>query len=242
MTVTNQESGTNIYEIADGICRINTPVDLGGGNKFSFNQYLVRDDEPLLFHTGLRKMFPLVKEAVASVMPVEKIRYVAFSHVEADECGSLNEWLAVAPQAEPVCSVVAAMVSVQDIADRPSRALADGKVLSLESNSLQWHDTPHLPHVWDCSFLSEQTTKTLFCGELFTQGGVGDPPLTESDILGPSQAFRQAMDDFSYTKNTAMLIEKLASTNPKTFACMHGSAWSGDGASLLRELCKTLTE
>ena len=242
MTVTNQESGTNIYEIADGIYRINTPVDLGGGNKFSFNQYLVRDDEPLLFHTGLRKMFPLVKEAVASVMSVEKIRYVAFSHVEADECGSLNEWLAVAPQAEPVCSVVAATVSVQDIADRPPRALADGEVLSLGSHSLQWHDTPHLPHGWDCGFLSEQTTKTLLCGDLFTQGGIGDPPLTESDILGPSQAFRQAMDDFSYTKNTATLIEKLASTNPTTLACMHGSAWSGDGASLLRELCKTLTE
>ena len=169
-------------------------------------------------------MFLLVKEAVASVMSVEKIRYVAFSHVEADECGSLNEWLAVAPQAEPVCSVVAAMVSVQDIADRPPRALADGEVLSLGSHSLQWHDTPHLPHGWDCGFLSEQTTKTLLCGDLFTQGGIGDPPLTESDILGPSQAFRQAMDDFSYTKNTAMLIEKLASTNPTTFACMHGSA------------------
>ena len=153
-------------------------------------------------------------------MTVEKICYVAFSHVEADECGSLNEWLAVAPQAEPVCSVVAAMVSVQDIADRPPRALADGEVLSLGSHSLQWHDTPHLPHGWDCGFLSEKTTKTLLCGDLFTQGGIGDPPLTESDILGPSQAFRQAMDDFSYTKNTAVLIEKLASTNPTTFACM----------------------
>ena len=114
-------------------------------------------------------MFPLAKEAVASVMPVEKIRYVAFLHVEADECGSLNEWLTVAPQAEPVCSVVAAMVSVKDIADRPPRALADGEVLSLGSHSLQWHDTPQLPHGWDCGFLSEKTTKTLLCGDLFTQ-------------------------------------------------------------------------
>ena len=134
-------------------------------------------------------MFPLVKEAVASVMPIEKIHYIAFSHVEADECGSLNEWLAVAPQAEPVYSVVAAMVSLQDIADRPPRALTDGEVLLLGSHSLQWHDTPHLPHDWDCSFFSEQTTKTLLCGDLFTQGGIGDPPLTESDILGLAKRF-----------------------------------------------------
>ena len=183
-----------------------------------------------------------MKEVVASVMPVEKVRYFAFSHVEACECNSLNERLAVAPQAEPFCSIVAAMVSVQDPADQPPRTLADGEILLLGSHSLQWHDTSHLPDGWGCGFLSEQTTKTLLCGDLFIQGGIGDPPLIESDIFGPSHAFCQAMDDFSCTKNTAMLIKKLVSTNPTNFACMHGSAWSGDGALLPRELCKTLTE
>ena len=127
MTITNKQSGTNVHEIADGIYRINTPVKIAGAGGFSFNQYLIVDDEPLLFHTGLRKMFPLVREAVASVLPVEKLRYIAFSHVEADECGSLNEWLAAAPQSVPLCGTVAAMVSIGDLADRPPRALADGE-------------------------------------------------------------------------------------------------------------------
>lgn len=127
MAVTNSQSGTNVHEVADGIYRINTPVQIEGGGGFSFNQYLIVDDEPLLFHTGLRKMFPLVQEAVASVMPVERLRYIAFSHVEADECGALNEWLAVAPQSMPLCSTVAALVSVNDLADRVPRPLADGE-------------------------------------------------------------------------------------------------------------------
>jgi len=241
MTVTNRSSGTNVHEIAEGIYRINTPLEIEGAGGFSFNQYLVADEEPLLFHTGPRKMFPLVREAVASVMPANKLRYVAFSHVEADECGSLNEWLAVAPHAIPVCGTVAAMVSISDIADREPRALADGESLTLGRHSVRWFDTPHLPHAWECGFLMEERTSTLLCGDLFTQGGAALPAVTEGDILGPSEAFRNAMDYFSHTKNARKLIEKLAASNPTTLACMHGSAWRGDGAKLLRALADELS-
>lgn len=239
--VTNSESGTNIVEIADGIYRINTPVPpsfIPGG--FSFNQYLVVDDEPLLFHTGPRKMFDLVREAVESVTPVKGLRYIAFSHVEADECGSLNEWLAAAPQAVPLCSHVAAMVSINDIADRPPRALGDNEELSLGKRNVKWFDTPHLPHGWECGYLMETTTKTLFCGDLFTQGGDKLPAITEGDILGPSEAFRKQMEYYSHTPDTRQLIEKLASAGPTTLACMHGSAWKGDAPQLLRALADSL--
>lgn len=240
MTVTNSQSGTNVHEITDGIYRINTPVLFENGNSFSFNQYLITDDEPLLFHTGPRKMFPLVREAVASILPVEQLRYISFSHVEADECGSLNEWLAVAPQSVPLCSTVAAMVSIEDLADRSPRALADGEVISLGKHRVRWFDAPHLPHAWDCGFLTEELTRTFLCGDLFTQGGADLPSITESDILGPSEDFRQRMDYFSYTKNTRVMLERLASTEPTTLACMHGSAWRGDGATLLRDLADSL--
>lgn len=242
MTVTNSESGTNVHEVSDGIYRINTPVKIPGAGGFSFNQYLILDDEPLLFHTGPRRMFPLVHEAVASLMPVERLRYVGFSHVEADECGALNEWLSAAPHSVPVCGAVAAMVSINDLADRDPRPLADGEVLSLGTRAVRWLDTPHLPHGWDCGFLSEQTTSTLLCGDLFTQGGADLPSVTEADILGPSEAFRRAMDYFSHTRDLPVLIEKLAATNPTTLACMHGSAWWGDGAALLRALGDSLSK
>ena len=241
MTTTNTQSGTNIQEISEGIYRINTPLSVVPGG-FSFNQYLMMDDEPLLFHTGPRKLFPLVREAVASVMPVERLRYISFSHVEADECGSLNEWLGVAPRAVPLCGRVAALVSIEDLADRAPRALADGETLSLGKHSVQWFDAPHLPHAWECGFLMEESTRTLLCGDLFTQPGTGERALTESDILGPSEAFRHQMDYFSHTKNARGMIERLAQTNPTTLACMHGSAWHGDGAALLRELAHALSE
>ena len=241
MTVTNKQSGTNVHEVADGIHRINTPVKIGALTGFSFNQYLIVDDEPLLFHAGLRKMFPLVREAVASVLPVERLRYIAFSHVEADECGSLNEWLVAAPQSVPLCGRVAAMVSIGDLADRAPRALADGELLALGKHSVRWFDTPHLPHAWECGFLTEERTSTLLCGDLFTQGGSDLPPITESDILGPSEAFRHQMDYFSHAKNARVMIERLAATNPVTLACMHGSAWRGDGARLLRALADALS-
>ena len=241
MTVTNSQSGTNVHEVSDGIYRINTPVVFENGNSFSFNQYLIADDEPLLFHTGPRKLFPLIREAVASVLPVERLRYIGFSHVEADESGSLNEWLAVAPQSMPLCGTVAAMVSIEDLADRSPRALADGELISLGKHRVRWLDAPHVPHAWDCGFLTEESTRTFLCGDLFTQGGADLPPITESDILGPSEDFRQRMDYFSYTKNARVILERLASTDPTTLACMHGSAWSGDGARLLRELADSLT-
>ena len=241
MTITNSQSGTNVHEIADGIYRINTPVAFENGNSFSFNQYLIADDQPLLFHTGPRKMFPLVRAAVASVMPVEQLAYIGFSHVEADECGSLNEWLAVAPQSTPLCGTVAAQVSIEDLADRSPRALADGELLRLGTHSVRWHDAPHMPHAWECGFLSEEQTSMLLCGDLFTQGGAGLPPLTESDILGPSEVFRKKMDYFSHTRNARAMLESLASTNPGILACMLGSAWRGDGASLLRALADELS-
>ena len=240
MTVTNSQTGTNVHEVADGIYRINTPVP-GEGGGFSFNQYLIMDDEPLLFHTGPRKMFPLVREAVTILLLVERLRFIALSHVEADECGSLNEWLAVAPQSSPLCSAVAAMVSISDLADRPPRALADGERRSLGRRAVRWFDTPHLPHAWECGFLMVEHTATLLCGDLFTQGGADLPPITESDILGPSEAFRHKMDYFSHTKNARVMLERLASTNPTTLACMHGSAWRGDGAELLRALADALS-
>lgn len=241
MGITNKQSGTNVHEIADGIYRINTPVVIEGAGGFSFNQYLIVDDSPLLVHTGPRKMFPLVHEAVESVIPTESLRYVALSHVEADECGSLNEWLAAAPRSVPVCGTVAALVSISDLGDRAPRPLADGERLSLGKHSVRWFDTPHLPHAWDCGFLSEETTSTLLCGDLFTQGGANLPPVTESDILGPSEAFRRQMDYFSHTKQAREMLERLASTQPTTLACMHGSAWRGDGAQLLRALADALT-
>lgn len=240
MTVTNTQSGTNVHEIADGIYRINTPVLFENGNSFSFNQYLIAGNEPLLFHTGPRKMFPLVHEAVASVLPVARLRYIGFSHVEADECGSLNEWLAVAPQAVPLCGKIAAMVSIEDLADRKPHALADGELLHLGGHSVRWFDMPHLPHAWDCGFLMEEQTSTLLCGDLFTQGGADLPPITESDILGPSEVFRKKMDYFSHTRNSRVLLDKLASANPATLACMHGSAWRGDGEKLLHALADEL--
>jgi len=239
MSVTNAASGTNVHEIAEGIYRISTPVELPGFS-FSFNQFLIVDEQPLLFHTGPRKLFDLVKEAVDTVIPASTLRHIAFSHYEADECGSLNEWLAAAPGAAPLCGAVAAMVSVDDVADRPARPLADGEELSLGAHTVKWLDAPHLPHGWECGFLMERSTGTLFCGDLFTQPGDGRPPVTEADILGPSEAFRGQMDYFSHTRDAQSLIEKLAAEQPRRLACMHGSTWVGDGAALLRALGKLL--
>src|SRR5688572_30228887 len=160
--ITNSQSGTNLHEVADGIYRINTPVALpGGAGAFNFNQYLVVDDAPLLFHTGLRQLFPLVSEAVRAVMPLEKLRYVGFSHFEADESGALNPFLAAAPHAVPVCSQVAAMVSIADQADRAPHALADGAELVLGRHRMRWFDTPHVPHGWESGLMMDLTTRTL---------------------------------------------------------------------------------
>ena len=238
MPVTNAQSGTRIDEITDGIFRISTPIAPNPAlpEGFTFNQYLVVDEQPLLFHTGLRRMFPLVREAMASVMPVERLRWVSFSHFEADECGALNEWLAVAPEAVALCSRTAAMVSVEDFASRPPRALGDGEAIELGRHRVRWLDAPHLPHGWDAGYLFETSTKTLLCGDLFTQPGALPAPLTEGDVLGPSERMRSAMEYFSNPHGARPLLEKLAATEPATLACMHGSAWRGDGARLLRAL------
>ena len=238
--ITNRSSNTNIHEIAPHIYRINTPVEIGGQFGFNFNQYLVADDEPLLFHTGPRGMFPLVAEAIGTVLPLDRLRWIAFSHYEADECGSLNDFLAAAPSAAPVCSEVAAMVSVNDVATRPARALADGETLSTGRHTFKWLDAPHVPHGWECGFIMEQQSRTLFCGDLFTQGGPGTVPVTEGDILGPSEAFRRQMDYYAHSPQTAATLERLANEAPRLLACMHGSAWRGDGSSLLRALSGSL--
>jgi flavorubredoxin len=239
--ITNPQAGTNVQEIASGIFRINTPVPLPDGNLFSFNQYLVVDDQPLLFHSGPRQLFPLVSEAVASVLPVQRLRYIGLSHVEADECGALNLFLAAAPQAVPLCGSLAAMVSMTDLADRPPLALADGEELALGSHAMRWFDTPHLPHGWECGLMMDTQTRTFFCGDLLTQPGNSERALIDTDILGPSEAFRLQMDYYAHAPQTAALLTELAKQEPRTLACMHGSAWQGDGASLLRNLSKALS-
>jgi len=234
-------SSTRVDEIADGIFRISTPVPASvvpGG--FTFNQYLIRDTEPLLFHTGPRMLFTAVSEAIGRVIPVAALRYISFSHVEADECGSLNQFLAAAPRAVPLCSQVAAMVSIGDLADRPPRALADQERLTLGRHTVQWIDAPHLPHGWDSGLLADTTTHTLLCGDLFTEFGEHHAAITESDILEPSEATRIAMDYYAHSPATGELLERLANTKPTTLARMHGSAWRGDGAALLRSLALRL--
>jgi flavorubredoxin len=173
-------------------------------------------------------------------MPVERLRYVGLSHFEADECGSMNQWLALAPAAVPLCGRTAAMVSVGDTADRAPRALADGEQLVLGRHTVQWIDTPHVPHGWDAGLLMDLSANTLFNGDLFTQPGHGAQALTDGDILGPSEAFRQPMDYFAHAPQTQATLARLAALKPGTLACMHGSAWRGDGAMLLRHLGEAL--
>jgi flavorubredoxin len=242
MKITNSESNTNIAEISDGIYRISTPVPpnpaLPGG--FTFNQFLIADDQPLLFHSGPRGLFPLVKEAIETVLPVSKLRYIGSSHFEADECGSINQFLAAAPEASPLCSMVGKMVSMDDIAERPARGMADGETLSLGKHTLRWLDTPHLPHGWDSGYMFDESTSTLLCGDLFTQPGHEHRPLIDGDILGPSEAMRAQMDYFAHSSHTEKLLAKLIETSPRTLACMHGASFVGDGAGLLRELSAVL--
>jgi flavorubredoxin len=242
MKITNTLSNTSVAEIGDRIYRISTPVPpnpaLPAG--FTFNQFLIDDDQPLLFHTGPRKMFGLVREAIESVVPIAKLRWIASSHFEGDECGGLNEMLAVAPQASPLCGMVGKMVSVDDVADREAKGMADGEELSLGRHTVRWLDAPQLPHGWDCGYLFESATATLLCGDLFTQPGAMHDAVTEGDILGPSEAMRAQMEYFSQSPATSRLLAKLASTSPRTLACMHGASYRGDGAALLGQLASAL--
>ena len=245
---TDSRSGTTIHEIEDDIYRISVPVPEAD---FSYNQFLVVDDEPLLFHTGLRSQFPLVSEAIRKVMPLERLRYVAFSHFESDECGALNLFLGAAPDAVPVASRVAVLTSLADFAERPPRALADGDLLPLGKRTVEWIDTPHLPHGWETGYLYEHSSRTLFCGDLFTHGGAKAPALIDSDLLVPAEEFRIGFatmtglpDAYGFTRDTRKYIERLAATNPRTMAVMHGSSWrgrEGEGAQLLRRLGDVVT-
>lgn len=231
---------TRIDAIGESLYRISTavPPDAVPGG-FTFNQYLLLDDAPLLFHTGLRHQFDAVAEAVSSVLPIENLRYISFCHVEADECGSLNQLLDAAPYAQAICSQVAAMTSVGDLSKRPPVVLADDESISLGKHSVKWIDAPHVPHGWENGFMFEETTRTLFCGDLFTQGGSEHEPL-DDDILESSEAMRAGMDYFAHGPNTRVIIDRLAALEPKILACMHGSAYQGDGGAMLRKLADRL--
>jgi flavorubredoxin len=226
---------TTTHEIADSIFRFSTFVPGITPEGFTFNQFLIRADEPLLFHTGPRAMFPLISAAVSKMVAVEKLRWITFGHVEADECGSMNQWLAAAPQAEVAHGAVGVMVSLNDLADRPPRALQDGEVLDLGGRRVRHIDTPHVPHAWEARVLFEETTRTLFCGDLFTHTGNG-PALTSSDIVGPAKRAEEMFHATCLTPATGATIRKLAALNPKTLALMHGSSFNGDAPQALRHL------
>jgi flavorubredoxin len=223
---------TRIDEIAPEIYRVSTHIE---DMDFTFNQYLLRADEPLLFHTGPRGLFPLVSEAVTRVMPVERLRWVSFGHVEADECGSMNEWLAAAPNAEVVHGVTGVMVSLNDLADRPPIQLADGEVLNLGGKRVRWVDTSQVPHGWEAGLMFEETSRTLLCGDLFSATGYYSPT-TESDVVGPAAAAEDLFRGSALTPQTGPTIRRLADLEPATLALMHGPAYVGDTRSALHEL------
>jgi len=224
-----------IDEVAEGIYRFSTFVPDVGPTGFTFNQYLIDDEEPLLFHTGHRAAFPLLAEAIRSVTPLERLRWITFGHVEADECGAMNELLATAPQAEVAHGALGCLVSLNDLADRPPRALADGEVLELGRHRVTHLDTPHVPHGWEARVLYEETTQTLLCGDLFTQLGRG-PALTTDDVVGAAAEAEDLFGASCLTPNTAPTIRKLAALGPTTLAVMHGSCFAGDGSGALLAL------
>jgi flavorubredoxin len=238
--ITDLQTGTTIDEIASGIYRITVPLREGLPGGFSFSHFLIDDDKPLLFHSGYRRSFPLVRQAIATVLPPERLRYVGYSHFEPDESGAVNSFLGIAPEAEVFSSDIGAMVDQGDSFSAPRLGLADGQELALGRHQLVWMATPHVPHGWDCGILFDKSTGTLFCGDLFTQGGSDNPPVTESEILGPSEPFRKVMDYYAHARSTTRVLEKLASLRPSLLACQHGSSYRGDGAALLRELARTL--
>jgi len=235
---------TSVTEIAADLYRISTfAPDYG----IQFNQFLVTDDEPFLMHTGFKKMFAATRDGVASVLDPARLRWIGFSHFESDECGALNEWLALAPQAQTVCSFVGAMVTVNDFAIRPARALADNEVLSTGRRRLRFLATPHVPHCWDAGLFFEETNRTLLCSDLFFQPGE-PPPLITSDIVGPARAAiiegqsSPLAKDMPYTPYTDATLQRLADLNPRTLAVMHGSSFAGDGAHAVRELARVIQE
>lgn len=228
---------TKLDEIADGIYRLATLVpEVAPPDGFTFNQFLIAADEPLLFHTGPGGMFPLVAEAVARVVPVESVRWITFGHVESDECGSMNTWLAAAPRAQVAHGALGCDVSVNDMCDRPPRALADGEVIDLGSKRVRHIDTPHVPHGWEAGVLFEETTGTLLCGDLFSQLGGGDVALTTGDLVEPALAAEAMFRASSLAPHTAAVMRSLGDLSPGTLAIMHGSSYRGDGGKALYDL------
>jgi flavorubredoxin len=226
---------TQIDEIADRIYRFSTFVPEIGPTGFTFNQYLIDDDEPLLFHTGHRAAFALLAEAIATITPLERLRWITFGHVEADECGAMNELLAAAPSAVVAHGALGCMVSLNDLADRPPLPLADGQVIELGEHRVRHFDTPHVPHGWEARVLYEETTNTLLCGDLFTQLGNG-PAISTDEIVGGAAHAEDVFLATCLTPNTGPTIRRLAELAPTTLAVMHGSCFSGDGSGALLAL------
>lgn len=236
---------TNVTEIAPDIFRINTFVPEAN---LGFSQFLVRDDEPLLFHTGMRALFPVVREAVATLIDPAKLKWIGFSHFEADECGSLNEWQTIAPDATAVCSMVGKMVSVDDFASKsPAKGMTDGETFETGSKRYRFISTPHVPHCWEAGMLFEETTGTLFCTDLLHQNGDVEP-LTTNDVIGRAretlvqyQAGPLA-NYFPYTKNTDGELKRLAALKPQFLATMHGSVFEGNGESTLLDYAEMIRQ
>ena len=228
---------TKIYEIDAGIYRLSTHVpEIAPPAGFTFNQFLVLGEEPLLFHTGPKRMFPLVRDAVARLMKPQDLRWITFGHVEADECGAMNEWLALAPQAQVAHGKTGCFVSLNDLADRAPRMLDDGEVIDIGGNKrLRYLDTPHVPHGWEAGLLYEETSGTLLCGDLFTQVGDG-PALTGGDIVGPATAAEDMFKYSSLNPNMGSTLRRLAELRPRKLALMHGPSFEGDGAAALTAL------
>jgi flavorubredoxin len=235
---------TTISEIAPDLFRFSLYVP---AYDMQFNHFLVRDQEPLLFHAGLKGMFPALRDAVATLMDPARLRHIAWSHFESDEIGGLNHWLELAPEAEPVCTFVGKLVSVDDFAIRPARGMTADDVLDKGTYRFRFHPSPHLPHGWDAGLLFEETRKTLFCFDLFHHFGDGEP-LTSSDLIEPSRQGLQRMQQgplgsyMPYTHQTEGLLQGLVELQPDTLAVMHGSSYGGNGGQLLRDLAGVIRE
>jgi flavorubredoxin len=224
---------TRITEVADGIHQLTAVVP---DAPVAFNQYLVLGEEPMLFHTGMRGLFQAGSTAAAERLPLDSLRWISFGHVEADECGSMNDWLAVSPEATVAHSQIGCMVSLGDLADRPPRPLDDGECLELGGHVMQWFDTPHVPHGWDAGVMYDQTTRTLFCGDLFTRFGEF-PARSDDDIVGPAvRAENEAPGSLSLHPASGSVIRRLAELPVDTLAPMHASAYGGDCQQALRDL------
>ena len=228
---------TNIHEIADGVYRLATVIPEAAPGGFTFNQYLIDGDEPMIFHTGARQLFPLVSEAVGKVIDVASVRWISFGHVESDECGSMNQWLAAAPEATVAFNPLGVAVSLNDLCDRPPLALVtDEAGFDIGGHVLRVFHTPHVPHGWEAQVLFDETTRTLFTGDLFTQTGESPALVHDADLIQPALDAEDLFGATSLTANTAPTIRRLAELEPRTLALMHGPAYAGDGTQALLDL------